>query len=260
MKKNIKLLLLLILLMSINNAKAIAESSQELLKVDWSFKSFIGKFDRASLQRGYQVYNEVCASCHSIKYLSYRNLAEKGGPEFSEEEAKAIASNFEVVDGPDSTGEMFTRSARLSDKFVMPYANEEEAKSTNGGAYPPDMSVLVKARAGGADYIYSLLLGYEDPPTDIKLDEGVYYNKYMYGNKIKMSAPLSDDLIEYSDGTMATKEQMAKDVVSFLMWAAEPHLEQRHKFGFRVLIYLIIISVLVYFGMKKIWSRIESEV
>ena len=260
MKKNIKLLFFLTLLISFNNAKAIAENSAELLKVDWSFKSFIGKFDRASLQRGYQVYNEVCSSCHSVKYLSYRNLMEKGGPEFSEEEAKAIASNFEVVDGPDSTGEMFTRSARLSDKSVMPYANEEEAKSANGGAYPPDMSVLVKARTGGADYIYSLLLGYEDPPVDVKLDDGVYYNKYMYGNKIKMSAPLSDDLIEYSDGTKATSEQMAKDVVSFLMWAAEPHLEQRHKFGFRVLIYLIIISVLVYFSMKKIWSRIESKV
>jgi len=259
-KKNIKLLFFLTLLISFNNAKGIEENSAELLKVDWSFKSFIGKFDRASLQRGYQVYNEVCSSCHSVKYLSYRNLMEKGGPEFSEEEAKAIASNFEVVDGPDSTGEMFTRSARLSDKFVMPYANEEEAKSANGGAYPPDMSVLVKARTGGADYIYSLLLGYEDPPVDVKLDDGVYYNKYMYGNKIKMSAPLSDDLIEYSDGTKATSEQMAKDVVSFLMWAAEPHLEQRHKFGFRVLIYLIIISVLVYFSMKKIWSRIESKV
>jgi len=259
-KKIIKLLFFLTLLINFNNPKAIAESSSKLLKVDWSFKSFIGKFDRASLQRGYQVYNEVCSSCHSVKYLSYRNLAEKGGPEFSEEEAKAIASNFEVIDGPDSTGEMFTRSARLSDKFVMPYANEEEAKSANGGAYPPDMSVLVKARKGGADYVYSLLLGYEDPPADVKLDDGVYYNKYMYGNKIKMSAPLSDDLIEYSDGTKATTEQMAKDVVSFLMWAAEPHLEQRHKFGFRVLIYLIIISVLVYFSMKKIWSRIESKV
>jgi len=259
-KKIIKLLFFLTLLINFNNSIATAESSSELLKVDWSFKSFIGKFDRASLQRGYQVYNEVCSSCHSVKYLSYRNLAEKGGPEFSEKEAKAIASNFEVIDGPDSTGEMFTRSARLSDKFVMPYANEEEAKSANGGAYPPDMSVLVKARKGGADYVYSLLLGYEDPPADVKLDDGVYYNKYMYGNKIKMSAPLSDDLIEYSDGTKATTEQMAKDVVSFLMWAAEPHLEQRHKFGFRVLIYLIIISVLVYFSMKKIWSRIESKV
>ena len=238
----------------------MAENSPELLKVNWSFKNFFGKFDRASLQRGYQVYNEVCSSCHSAKYLSYRNLAEKGGPEFSEAEAKAIASNFEVIDGPDSTGEMFTRPARLSDKFVMPYANEEEAKFANGGAYPPDMSVLVKARKGGANYIYSLLLGYEDPPADVKLEDGVYYNKYMYGNKIKMSAPLSDDLIEYSDGTKATTEQMSKDVVNFLMWTAEPHLEQRHKLGFRAIIYLIIISVLVYFCMKKIWSRVESKV
>ena len=259
MIKNIKLILFFLLIL-FNTQKVFAASSSELLKVDWSFKSFFGKFDRASLQRGYQVYNEVCASCHSLKYLSYRNLAESGGPEFSEEEAKAIASNFEVTDGPDSTGEMFTRPARLSDKFVMPYANEEEAKSANGGAYPPDMSVLVKARKGGADYIYSLLLGYEDPPADIKLDDGVYYNKYMYGNKIKMSAPLSDDIVEYSDGTKASTEQMAKDVVNFLMWTAEPHLEQRHKFGFRVIIYLIIISVLVYFSMKKIWSRIESKV
>ena len=260
MKKNIKLLFFLTLLINFSSHKVLAENSPELLKVDWSFKSFFGKFDRSSLQRGYQVYNEVCASCHSMKYLSYRNLAEKGGPEFSEDEAKAIASNFEVVDGPNSTGEMFTRNGRLSDKFVMPYANEEEAKSANGGAYPPDMSVLVKARKGGADYIYSLLLGYEDPPSNVKLDDGVYYNKYMYGNKIKMSAPLSDDLVEYSDGTKATTEQMAKDVVSFLMWTAEPHLEQRHKFGFRVIIYLTIISVLVYFSMKKIWSRIESKV
>ena len=129
-----------------------AENSAKLLKTDWTFKGLFGKFDRASLQRGYQVYTEVCASCHSMKYLTYRNLAEKGGPEFSEAQAKAIAANFEVTDGPDSTGEMFTRPAKLSDKFVMPYANDEEAKSANGGAYPPDMSVLVKARKGGADY------------------------------------------------------------------------------------------------------------
>ena len=259
MRKFLKILFFVILLANYN-LKVFAKSSEELIKIDWSFKSFFGKFDRGSLQRGYQVYNEVCASCHSLKYLSYRNLAEKGGPEFSEAEAKAIASNFEVTDGPDSTGEMFTRPARLSDKFVSPYANDEEAKSANGGAYPPDMSVLVKARKGGADYIYSLLVGYEDAPADIKLDDGVYYNKYMYGNKIKMSAPLSDGLVEYTDGTEATTEQMAKDVVSFLMWAAEPHLEQRHKFGFRVIIYLLILSILVYFSMKKIWSRVESKV
>ena len=255
MKNFIKLIIFLVLLTSFSSYKLLAESSQENLKVNWSFKSFFGTFDRASLQRGYQVFNEVCSSCHSIKYLSYRNLTEKGGPEFSEEEAKAIAANFDVTDGPDSTGEMFTRPAKLSDKFVMPYANEEEAKSANGGAYPPDMSVLVKARKDGADYIYSLLLGYEDPPVDIKLDDGVYYNKYMYGNNIKMSAPLFDELVEYSDGTKATTEQMAKDVVSFLMWAAEPHLEQRHKIGFRVIIYLIIISILVYISMKKILEK-----
>ena len=260
MKKYLKLLILISLLLNISGQRLYAEPDSEFLKVDWTFKSFFGKFDRASLQRGYQVYNEVCASCHSLKHLSYRNLSEKGGPEFSEEEAKAIASNFEVIDGPDSTGEMFNRPAKLSDKFVMPYANEEEAKSANGGAYPPDMSVLVKARKGGADYIYSLLLGYEEPPTDIKLDDGVYYNKYMYGNKIKMAAPLSDDLVEYSDGTKATTERMSKDVVTFLMWTAEPHLEQRHKTSFRVLVYLIILTLLVYFSMKKIWSRVESKV
>ena len=246
--------------MNFSSQKLFAESSNELLKVDWSFKSFFGKFDRATLQRGYQVYNEVCASCHSLKYLSYRNLAEKGGPEFSEVEAKAIASNFEVTDGPNSTGEMYMRPAKLSDKFVMPYANEEEAKSANGGAYPPDMSVLVKARSGGADYIYSVLVGYEDPPAEISLDDGVYYNKYMACNKIKMSNPLSDDLVEYSDGTQATTDQMARDVVTFLAWAAEPHMETRHKTGFRATIYLFIITILVYFAMKKIWSRVETKV
>ena len=155
---------------------------------------------------------------------------------------------------------MFTRPAKLSDKFVMPYENVQAATAANGGAYPPDMSVLVKARKGGADYVYSLLLGYENPPADMELDDGVYYNKFMYGNKIKMSAPLSDGLIEYSDGTKATTEQMAKDVVSFLAWSAEPHLETRHKTGFRVIIYLIILTILVYLSMKKIWSRVETKV
>ena len=237
-----------------------AEKTAELLSPGWSFKGFFGKFDRASLQRGYQVYTEVCSACHSMKYLSYRNLSEPGGPEFSESQAKAIASNFEVIDGPNSEGEMFTRPAKLSDKFVMPYENAQAATAANGGAYPPDMSVLVKARKGGADYVYSLLLGYEDPPVDMELDDGVYYNKFMYGNKIKMSAPLSDGLVEYIDGTEATSEQMAKDVVSFLMWSAEPHLETRHKTGFRVIIYLIILTILVYLSMKKIWSRIETKV
>ena len=232
----------------------------EYLKTDWSFKGLFGKFDRASLQRGFQVYTEVCASCHSMKYVSYRNLAEKGGPEFTEAQAKAIAASFEVKDGPNADGDMFTRPGKLSDKFVMPYENVKAAQAANGGAYPPDMSVLVKARGGGVDYIYSLLQGYQDPPAGVTLDDGVYYNKYMYGNKIKMANQLSDGLVEYGDGTSATVEQMSKDVTTFLMWAAEPHLESRHRMGFKAIIYLIILTILVYFSMKKIWSRIETKV
>ena len=261
MKIFLKLTFLFVIISTLILSRAnAAGEQQELLKVDWSFKSFFGKFDRASLQRGYQVYTEVCASCHSMKHLSYRNLAEKGGPEFSEDQAKAIASSFELTDGPNSDGEMFTRPAKLSDKFVKPYQNSEEAKASNGGAYPPDMSVLVKARSGGANYIYSVLVGYDDPPTDVTLDDGVYYNTYMIGNKIMMPNPLSEGLVEYNDGTKATEEQMAKDVTTFLAWAAEPHLEARHRIGFKAIIYLIILSILAYFSMKRLWSRIEPKV
>ena len=240
--------------------KSNAAEKVEYLKTDWSFKGLFGKFDRGALQRGYQVYTEVCSSCHSMKYLSYRNLAEKGGPEFTEQQVKAIAASFEVTDGPNADGEMFTRPGKLSDKFVMPYDNVKAAQAANGGAYPPDMSVLVKARGGGVDYVYSLLLGYEDPPIGFILDEGVHYNKFMYGNKIKMASPLSEGIIEYTDGTEATVEQMSKDVTTFLMWAAEPHLESRHQMGFKAIVYLIILTILVYFSMKRIWSRIETEV
>ena len=259
MKKFLKILSLSILLTGLSSFSYSAEKV-EYLKTNWSFKGLFGKFDRGALQRGYQVYTEVCASCHSMKYVSYRNLAEKGGPEFTEAQAKAIAASFEVKDGPNADGEMFTRPGKLSDKFVMPYENVKAAQAANGGAYPPDMSVLVKARGGGANYIYSLLQGYEDPPAGITLDDGVHYNKYMYGNKIKMANPLSDGLVEYSDGTEATVEQMSKDITTFLMWTAEPHLEARHKMGFKAIVYLIILTILVYFSMKRIWSRIETEV
>ena len=258
--KNILKLISIIILFFVTSVNVISAEKVEYLKTDWTFKGLFGKFDRASLQRGYQVYTEVCAACHSMKYLSYRNLSEKGGPEFSVAQAKAIAASFEVTDGPNSDGEMFNRPGKLSDKFVMPYENVKAAEAANGGAYPPDMSVLVKARGGGVDYIYSLLQGYEEAPSGMILDEGVHYNKYMYGNKIKMSAPLSDGIIEYSDGTNASVEQMSKDVTTFLMWAAEPSLEARHQMGFKAIVYLIILTILVYFTMKKIWSRVESEV
>ena len=240
-------------------SSSFAAEQIDPIKVNWSFKGLTGKFDRAALQRGFQVYKEVCSSCHSMQYLSYRNLGEPGGPEFSQVEVKAIAASIEIEDGPDSQGEMFIRPGRPSDKFKSPYPNVEASTAANGGAYPPDMSVLVKARPGGANYIYSVLVGYEDPPPNITLDDGVYYNKYMVGNKIKMSAPLSEGIVEYADGTTASVEQMAKDVTTFLSWAAEPELEQRHKTGVKVIIYLILLTVLVYLSMRKIWSRIDSE-
>ena len=258
--KNILKLFSVIILFSVSSVNVISAEKVEFLKTDWTFKGLFGKFDRASLQRGYQVYTEVCAACHSMKYLSYRNLSEKGGPEFSVAQAKAIAASFEVTDGPNADGEMFQRPGKLSDKFVMPYENVKAAEAANGGAYPPDMSVLVKARGGGVDYIYSLLQGYEEAPSGMILDDGVHYNKYMYGNKIKMSAPLSDGIVEYSDGTNASVEQMSKDVTTFLMWAAEPSLEARHRMGFKAIVYLIILTILVYFSMKRIWSRVKSEV
>ena len=254
-----RFVILSLIFLSITFNQAVSEEKTKLLEVDWSFKGITGKFDRSSLQRGYQVYTEVCASCHSMNLVSYRNLGEPGGPEFSVDQVKAIAANFEVEDGPNADGDMFTRPGRPSDKFVSPYPNVQAATAANGGAYPPDMSVLVKARKGGSDYIYSVLMGYEDPPAGFELEDGVYYNKYMDGKKIKMSNPLSEGIVTYSDGTAATEAQMAKDVTTFLTWTAEPHLETRHKMGVKVLIFLTIFSLLVYLSMKRIWSRIDSE-
>ena len=257
--KKIKFFLIIFISIFLTKTSFSAEAIKPM-KVDWTFKGLTGKFDRASLQRGFQVYKEVCSSCHSMKYLSYRNLGQPGGPEFTEEEVKAIAASFEITDGPDSQGEMFTRPGRPADKFLNPYPNDEAAKAANGGAYPPDMSVLVKASKGGANYIYSVLLGYEEKPESVILDEGVYYNKYMAGQKIKMPKVLSDGLVEYADGTVSSEAQMAKDVTTFLAWAAEPELEERHKTGVKVIIYLVLLTVLVYLSMKKIWSRVDTEV
>jgi len=258
-KYNFRIFFVSFVIFSFSMVASQTEEKIELIKIDWSFKGITGKFDRASLQRGYQVYTEVCASCHSMNLLSYRNLGEEGGPEFSVDQVKAIAANFEVTDGPNNDGEMFTRPGRPSDKFVSPYPNVQAAMAANGGAYPPDMSVLVKARKGGANYIYSVLMGYEDPPQDFQLSDGVYYNKYMDGNKIKMSKPIADDIVSYADGTKATESQIAKDVTTFLAWSSEPHLEKRHKMGMKVVIYLIILTLLVYLSMKRLWSRIDSK-
>ena len=250
---------LIIFIMGISNVSFSEENKVEFIKNNWSFEGVFGTFDKASLQRGYQVYQEVCSGCHSVQHLSYRNLSEKGGPEFSPEESKAIAAQFEIIDGPNEDGEMFTRPGRLSDKFVSPFPNAKAASAANGGAYPPDMSVLAKARKGGADYIYSLLMGYEEAPEGYELDDGVYYNKYMPGNKIKMAEPISDGIVEYIDGTETTKAQISKDVTTFLVWTADPHLEARHRMGFKVFFFLFILLTLVYLSKQKVWSRFGSK-
>ena len=250
---------LIIFIIGASNSAFSEENKAKLIKNNWSFDGIFGTFDRASLQRGYQVYQEVCSGCHSVQHLSYRNLSEKGGPEFSIDEVKAIAAQFEVTDGPNEDGEMFTRPGRLSDKFVRPFPNVKAATAANDGAYPPDMSVLAKARKGGAAYIYSLLMGYEEAPTGYELDDGVYYNKYMPGQKIKMAEPITDGAVEYADGTETTKAQISKDVTTFLVWAADPHLEARHKMGFKVFLYLIILLTMVYLSKQKVWSRFGSK-
>ncbi|MGC6511206.1 MAG: cytochrome c1 [Parvibaculales bacterium] len=221
---------------------------------DWSFNGPFGTFDRSALRRGYKVYQEVCASCHSMNQLRFRNLSQDGGPEFSEPEVKAIAAGFTVEDGPDDYGDMFERPGLPKDAFVNPFPNENAARAANGGAYPPDLSLITKARGLGADYVYALLIGYEDAPEGVKLGTGQYYNPYMAGGAIAMAAPLSDELVDYEDGTAMTEAQYAKDVVTFLAWAAEPELEARKKTGVMVLIYLSIFAGLLFLSMRKIWA------
>jgi cytochrome c1 len=246
----------------------------------WSFSGPFGYYDNNQLQRGLQVYQNVCAACHGMSKLSFRNLSEKGGPEFKPEQIKELAAKWpiQVKDGPNDKGEMFERAARPGDRFPAPHANVEAAKAANGGAAPPDFSVLAKARTytrgfplflvdiftqyqeQGPDYIYALLAeGYlndgEKPP--IEVEPGLNYNKFMAGQKIAMAAPLSDGQVEYTDGSPATKEQYAKDVTAFMMWAAEPKLEERKQMGFRVLIFLIVFAGLLYYTKKKVWADVK---
>ena len=222
--------------------------------LDWSFNGPFGTFDRNALRRGYKVYQEVCASCHSMNQMRFRNLSQEGGPEFSEAEVKAIAASYLVEDGPDDYGDMFERDGLPKDAFVNPFPNENAARAANGGAYPPDLSLITKARALGADYVYALLIGYEDAPEGVKLGVGQYYNPYMSGGAIAMAAPLSDELVDYEDGTAMTEAQYAQDVVTFLAWAAEPEMEARKQTGVMVLIYLSIFAGLLFLSMRKIWS------
>lgn len=221
----------------------------------FSFDGLFGAFDRASAQRGFQVYKEVCSNCHSMRLMFYRNLRELG---LSDAEVRAIAATVQVQDGPNDDGEMFERPGRPSDRFRSPFTNEKAARAANQGALPPDLSVITKAREHGADYIYALLTGYSDPPEDFHMMDGMNYNKYFAGRQIGMAAPLSGEgQVEFHDGTAGTVEQMARDVTTFLAWAAEPELETRKQMGVRIILFLTILGGLTYAVKRKVWSDVH---
>ena len=253
-------------------------------QLSWSFQGPFGTFDRAQLQRGFKVYREVCASCHGLSYVAFRNLSQPGGPEFSEAQVRALAAEYKIQDGPNEAGDMFERPGRPVDHFPNPFPNENAAAAANGGKAPPDLSLMPKARTyergfpwfitdvfrqyseNGADYLVALMNGYKEPPAGFQVPEGGHYNEYFPGHIIAMPKPISDGQVEYPKDENGqpqapeTVDQYARDVTAFLMWAAEPHLEARKRIGFQVMLFLIGLSILLYFTKKKIWARVGGEV
>ncbi len=259
---------------------AVASGDPEPPKsVAWSFAGPFGKFDAAQVQRGYKVYREVCAACHSMNQLFFRNLGQKSGPFYDPEYknpndnpyVKALAKDIQVNDIDSETGDTIQRAGMPADKFPSPFPNEAAARASNGGAMPPDLSVITKARDGGPDYVYSLLTGYKPPPAGLSVGAGQHYNPYMPGDLaaywtgkghapkggfIAMAAPLADGKVTFDDGKPSTVEQQAKDVVAFLAWASEPKQTERKQFGFGAMIYLFIFSILLWFSYKRIWRNV----
>jgi cytochrome c1 len=241
----------------------------------WSFSGPFGQYDQAQLQRGFKVYREVCSSCHSLNLVSFRNLAEPGGLGYTEKQVEQIASEYKIATLDDS-GQPAERPGRPADHFPPPFPNEKAAQAANGGTAPPDMSTLAKARTyqrgfplfvidmftqyqeQGPDYIVALMRGYKNPPKDFSLPAGAHYNEYFPGHAIAMPPPLSDGQVEYTDGSPQTVEQYAKDVAAFLMWASEPHMLARKRIGFQVIVFLIVLSGLLYFTKKKEWKDIHA--
>ena len=269
--------LLMGLVIGMSSAPVMAQEAEPVVPPQsWSFAGPFGKFDTAQLQRGYQVYREVCSNCHSMHFMSFRNLAQAGGPSFSASQVKALAETFKVQDGPNDAGDMFDRPGRASDPFPSPFANEQAARAANGGALPPDMSVLAKARdieapwyafllgpfnqyqEQGTDYIHAILNGYVDPPKDFKLPQGKYYNAYFPGHAISMPKPLSDGQVAYTDGSPQTVAQYSRDVTAFLAWVAEPKLDQRKRMGLTVVVFLIVFASLLYVIKRRIWAGLHD--
>lgn len=229
----------------------------------WSFDGPFGHYDRAALQRGFQVYKEVCSACHSLNRVAFHTLSDDGGPGFTPEQVKAIAAGYKIPDEPndqnkgqlyDSSGNRVTRAGAISDFFPPPFPNEFAARAANNGALPPDLSVIVKARAGGPSYVFSILTGFgQKPPANFTVLPNKYYNPYFEGRNISMPPPLTDGSVTYSDGTKATVEQEAQDIVTFLSWAAEPKMEERKALGFGVIAFLVLLAGLLYLSYRRIW-------
>ncbi|XP_040441692.1 cytochrome c1, heme protein, mitochondrial [Falco naumanni] len=222
----------------------------------WSHSSPLAALDHSSVRRGFQVYKQVCSACHSLEYVAFRNLI---GVTHTEAEAKALAEEVEVMDGPDENGEMFMRPGKISDYFPKPYPNPEAARAANNGALPPDLSYIVNARHGGEDYVFSLLTGYCDPPAGVTVREGLHYNPYFPGQAIGMAPPIYNEILEYDDGTPATMSQIAKDVCTFLRWAAEPEHDHRKRMGLKMLMISGLLSCLLYYMKRHKWSVLKSR-
>ncbi|MBA2126918.1 cytochrome c1 [Hyphomicrobium methylovorum] len=282
-----KLLAGAVAVLSMGSLAALAEEGghhgPEIPRETWSFGGFTGQFDRAQLQRGFQVYKDVCSSCHALHRIAFRNLVQPGGPEFPEASVRALAAAWpnQITDGPNDEGKMFERPPLLSDPIRGPYHNEQEARAAQNGAYPPDLSLMAKARGvernpswwvhpflmigdiiktyseGGADYLHALLIGYTDPPAGVELVDGKFYNNAFPGHQIAMPPPLSEGVVTYQDGTPGTVENYSRDVAAFLSWAGDPSLNQRKRIGWQVMLYLLVTTVLLYIGKKRIWSAMK---
>jgi len=241
-------------LLATGGAKAAEEI--DLPHQDWSFNSIFGTYDEAAQQRGFLVYKDVCSACHSMDLLSYRHLSGTG---LGEDAIKAAAASVLVADGPNEDGEMFERPGLPSDRFKAPFPNQQAARAANNGAYPPDLSLMCKARIGGPDYTYAILTGYEDPPAGFQLNDGMSYNRYFAAgaHQIAMPPPLSEGVVTYADGTEATVQQMARDVTHFLCWAAEPNLNDRHQIGVGVMLFLIVLTACLYAVYRKVWADVH---
>ena len=261
--------------------QALAATTHEEPKdVHWSFEGPLGKFDKAQLQRGYKVYREVCSACHAMNQMYFRNLGQKGGPFYDEKYknpndnpyVKSLAKDIQIKDIDQDTGDAITRPGGTADRFPAPFPNEPAARASNGGALPPDLSVIAKAREGGTAYLYSILTGFHAPPAGMTVPPGKYYNPYMPGDMssfwkgpkdkvpvggfIAMPPPLAPGKVTFDDGSPSTVAQQAKDVSAFLAWAAEPKMEERKQFGLGAMIYLLGFSILLWFSYKRIWRNV----